>query len=897
MSIARLALALLSSVSLAAIAHAAFAADAPAAPASDQVTEVTGVVVTAPREEVKARKLQQDAINVINVQSAETIEKYPDFNAAEALGRIPGVSMSVDTGEGRYVNIRGIDSNLDGATFGGVPLLNDDPGGVNFGGGGRAVNFDTVPVGSVDGIILTKTLTPDHDAEGLGGTIELTPRTATNITAPFADVGLGWGYEDERDRTGPFNADLAVGARFGFANGHMIVEGRDDTSGAGLGWVSNPTPFSFVLTASRMDDFRGFDDIEEDYTPNAAGTAFTPVYQDLQLRRYNYHRRRFGYGGEFDYKPNDDHSYYFRANVAGYIESVDKNRLTYDFSSYTPTPDPTHPGGYDSPADLSIKSTDEQETHRNQVFILGGTDKFGGVVIDYHTSYSRATFNQGYDFGTTFNGPTVQTYFNNSQNKGDFPVIQVTDGTNINDGSLYSLKKGNVSNQQQVAVDEEYTTAGNVTVPAHFIADDAFKAGFQLRFRDKDSSEWDETDHIGSGTLALNSFGVPAFTDFYGNRYTNGPGVNTVLTGSLAGAIDPGASPATFNPSAYFQAHEDVYAGYAMYTTKIQNWQFMAGVRIEDTEAKYGAYDDQNNFVTSNQSYVNVFPTVQGRYNFSPDALVRFTWSTGISRPGFEQNTPAAVSNGDPTNPQITQGNPNLKPTTGNNFDLSFEYYLPKGGILQFGLFDKEFRNYIVTDYAVKTDTDPTSQFFQSPVGYTTFSNIPSAYARGAEIAYHQQFLFLPGFWSGFGTDANLTLVDSRIEEYDAAIDSLGHAEYGLLPGTSRVTWNLAGFYEKYGFEARLAAEYVSKELFTLSGFQGSQANGAMVDKAADTIQDDRLSLDYSMSYKVTPTWKLYFQAKNLTNAPLRFYVTNPSLPIQREFYDQTFLFGVKAKF
>jgi outer membrane cobalamin receptor len=89
----------------------------------------TEVVVTAKRLEKTARAEQKAALNIVNIQPAETIEKYPDFNAAEALGRVVGVSMSEDTGEGRFVEIRGIDGNLNGATFGGVVLLNTNPGG------------------------------------------------------------------------------------------------------------------------------------------------------------------------------------------------------------------------------------------------------------------------------------------------------------------------------------------------------------------------------------------------------------------------------------------------------------------------------------------------------------------------------------------------------------------------------------------------------------------------------------------------------------------------------------------------------------------------------------------------------------------------------------------------
>ena len=107
MAASPLRFAFLASVSFAGSVGSAFA-EPPAVP-------VDTILVTAPREEAEARKRQEDASVLIDVQSAETIAKYPDYNAAEALGRIPGISLSTDTGEGRFVNIRGIDANLNGA--------------------------------------------------------------------------------------------------------------------------------------------------------------------------------------------------------------------------------------------------------------------------------------------------------------------------------------------------------------------------------------------------------------------------------------------------------------------------------------------------------------------------------------------------------------------------------------------------------------------------------------------------------------------------------------------------------------------------------------------------------------------------------------------------------------
>src|ERR1700756_2383853 len=115
------------------------------------------VTVSASRSAETAIQQQKNAINIIDVQSAEKMAQSPDYNAGEALGRLPGISLSEDTGEGRYVTIRGIDGNLDGATYGGVVLLNTNPGLTYFTQAGRAVEFDTIPMGAIDGIVVTKT--------------------------------------------------------------------------------------------------------------------------------------------------------------------------------------------------------------------------------------------------------------------------------------------------------------------------------------------------------------------------------------------------------------------------------------------------------------------------------------------------------------------------------------------------------------------------------------------------------------------------------------------------------------------------------------------------------------------------------------------------------------------
>ncbi len=802
--------------------------------AQDTQSGPTEVVVTAKRLEKTARAEQKAALNIVNIQPAETIEKYPDFNAAEALGRVVGVSMSEDTGEGRFVEIRGIDGNLNGATFGGVVLLNTNPGGTYFGGGGRAVEMDTVPIGSVDRVEVIKSLRPDMDAEGLGGVIELTPRSAATLKQPFVEATVAGGYEALRGDTKPFRAEIATGFR----------------SGA----------LSAIFTASQFNNNQAIDDVEEDYIDNTSKT-----YDDLQLRHYDYHRRRFGYGTEIDYQPDATSSYYLRANVAGYIESVKKR-----FEVLNSLGDDTTQSGDTITAigaTPTLKTTDEQETHRNTVLAAGGINRFGDVKLDYQLSYSRSTYHQDYNYGSTFNSKATDTIAYDNAGNGDRPTFSVVSGTSLNDGTQYFLKK--LTNSGEMDVDSETGGQVNIAFPAHWLGDDELKFGLRERDRSKTQDTGDATYATAKQTLAA-FLPNPTYSGFYDGAYTTGPFPD--LSGLRALGVSEGGQGAV-SLSNVFDDNEQIHAAYAQYSTTIGAWGFLGGVRVEKTDGTYRynqTVDDVTGRVEQKHSYTDVFPSAQLRYGVSDDLIARATWSTGIGRPGFNQLS--ADSTVDTNAMTVQTGNPNLKPTTGNNFDATLEWYLPASGIVQVGLFDKQFDNYIVTRQIIAP--------YQGDAGYSYISyyNIGGAWARGLEAAYNQKFLMLPGLWSGLGTDANLTLVDSQAQ--------LRPGDKRMLPGTSKITSNLAVFYEKGPLSVRLATEYVGKTLF-----------GAGDGRDTDLYQNARWTADAYAGWTIDPHWNLYFKAKNLTNEKLRFYMGSNDRPVQREFYDQSYELGIKAKF
>src|SRR6202163_2643981 len=350
-----------------------------------EMSALESIVVLAQRTPIAvARAAQMEAPNLVDITTYEEIRKIPDISVAEAVRRIPGVSLETDEGEGRYVNCRGLDADLNSTTFGGLrlpPTNNASPFG-----GYRAVTLDSIPIGLVGAITVTKSNLPSQDAEALGCTIEITPKTAPQSGAPFIQGNVGGGYEPLRG-TPIIDVAVTAGGRFG---------GSGKPSDSDVNAYSD-RPFSVVLSATYYDDQRGFDDVEPAYFDDAPAHPYDAI-NGIDFRDYELHRKRHGYGIDLGFQPNADNSWYARYFDAGYTEKYLRPFLNF-------TPD----GNTVLNADGSITDTlnsagaiqkdlrDERETSRDRVFVIGGKDIIGGNTLDYRIGFTNGTWDKFYD--------------------------------------------------------------------------------------------------------------------------------------------------------------------------------------------------------------------------------------------------------------------------------------------------------------------------------------------------------------------------------------------------------------------------------------------------------------------------------------------------------------------
>ena len=150
-------------------------------------------------------------------------------------------------------------------------------------------------------------------------------------------------------------------------------------------------------------------------------------------------------------------------------------------------------------------------------------------------------------------------------------------------------------------------------------------------------------------------------------------------------------------------------------------------------------------------------------------------------RPNFGDIAPYFID--DPTsNPEFSRGNPNLKPTHAQNFDLLAEHYFRPLGLIQGGVFYKTLADPIfnvTVPFQTKTEA--------------TLINGPSAHITGIEMAWQQRLNFLPALLNGMGVRANYSYTTSRA----AFPDGSGRTDHPTLLRTAPNNWNFDVTYDK----------------------------------------------------------------------------------------------------
>ncbi len=278
-----------------------------------------------------------------------------------------------------------------------------------------------------------------------------------------------------------------------------------------------------------------------------------------------------------------------------------------------------------------------------------------------------------------------------------------------------------------------------------------------------------------------------------------------------------------------------------------------------------------------NNSYVDVFPSIQAQYRFGSDTVLRAAYGMGIARPNFGDIAPFFID--DPTsNPQFSQGNPDLKPTHAQNFDLVAEHYFKSVGLLQGGFFYKALTDPIYT---------VNLPYSGGPAGslISTLSNGPSARIAGFEAAWQQRLSFLPRPLNGTGVRANYSYTSSQATFPAGA----GRADHPSLLRTAPNNWNFDLTYDKKGISARMGLTHNDGYIWAYGGDNAKDPSG-------DTYLYPHTQVDAQVSYWIPRSHgvEAVVSMLNLNNEVFGFYLGSEKYPIQREYYSRTISVGLR---
>ncbi|MBW2960378.1 TonB-dependent receptor [Mesonia aestuariivivens] len=820
--------------------------------------------------QAKALNSQKNKTNITNIVSTDQIGKFPDANIGDAAKRIPGITMQVDQGEARNIIIRGLAPQLNSVTLNGSRIPSAE-------GDNRNVQMDLIPSDMIQTIEVSKAVTPDMDADALGGSVNLVTRSSPESFRLSATVGSGMNFITNKR----------------ILNGSFLVGDRTKNG-----------KFGYMLSASINDNDFGSDNVEADWNnefeynagdpDNLEEVAVTPYAEKFETRKYLVQRVRRSFSANFDYRFNVNNSIYFKsmynwrddrenrfAMTSEILDGEDIEAGDFEVTNGNLTRFPAEitretkggiPGGRTQNRRL--------EDQRMQNYTLGGDHIFGNVKVDWMGAYAKASEERPNERYVVY---ASEYQVNNGVNTRK-PLHSAVESPDLGNFQLDELTE-----EYQYTEEEDINVFANAELASDFFGngDGIIKFGIRGRFKNKNR----DNNFFEYSPLAdnINSLGDVRTKTYAGDGFLAGsqyqPGV--FASPEFLGSLDLNNSDLFDKEdvkdeylSENFDVKENVYAGYVMANQKLSDkLSLLAGVRVEATQIESTGnevnYNEEGEFtgamkIKAKSDYTNILPGLHFKYDLNEKTVLRLAWTNTLSRPNYLDLVPyESINNEDE---EITLGNTNLNPTTSMNFDFMAEHYFGRVGLLSGGVFYKDINDFVYT-YVVEDQA----------TGYDKYQplNGDDASIFGVELSFQRQLDFLPGFAKNFSIYTNYTYLHSTangIRNEDG--DERGELD---LPGSSPNMFNASLSYSDKKFSARLSGNFSDAYLDELGG-----------NDFEDRYYDHQFFLDFNVNYSFTKNLSLYASLNNITNQPLRYYQGVSSRTMQMEYYERRLTVGLK---
>ncbi|MDZ7723216.1 MAG: TonB-dependent receptor [candidate division KSB1 bacterium] len=884
------------------------------------------ITITAQAEGQLAAINQQLASRTIkNVVAADRIQEIPDANAAESIGRLPGISIVRSGGEGQKVSIRGMSPRYNVMMVNGVRLRSTDRDD-------RSVDLNMISSNMLSGIEVTKALTANMDADAVGGTVNL--RLTGAEPGWHGNITMQGGYGSIQNNYDNYKTNASLSNRF-----------FDDKLGV-------------VLTANveridrSSDMLRAGYGVNEESDKDEKGLSNIDL-SSVKLRDVATKRKRHGAGLILDYRlPAGELLYHGFASQLSEHQMDMSNSLPVDMERLT---------GY--MIERNIKNTVMSQA-------LQGNYRIGQIKLDFSLHQSISRQNRPGDLQLNIGSPDEPSIFSALSIEDAFKATpnrylnSVTVNNNV-------LAVSELFNMKRDVVESERMAQGNLAIPYQFSKNvtGKLRLGFKYGNTERDNDETHDVVAFETGSngkeftrmlpelwpelgveakdyeqnLRAGLFENPGYDE--GNFLSGNESVNSLFwTGSfgklnhldqLAKDEDVYVIDGLASTARRYDMTETLTAFYISTALNLgRRITFQPGVRYESFETDYLAYKGiqtgwrvWNYFsepVTSTRKSDQWFPQIHLRVKPAEWFDIRLASTRSLIRPDYRAYSPYSYYAGVSAQPSLQIGNINIKPSISNNLDLYVSVYNNAIGLFTAGGFYKEIDNIITPLRFHSSDNDDIDNQYELGGIMTVIDtwinvNEKPTIVRGFELDWQTNFWYLPSIFKGMVLNVNYTrLFSETIYPYDVFYKDpdnifargvfVDSSRTGRMPHQPNDVLNLTVGYDLGGLSARLSFLFQGQMLGkggsgeTAGNIRGSSSrmgNVAIgIRPELDPYTDDYYRWDLTVQQKLPwPGFQLYFNANNLSNS-----IDQQSLSIlgklkAREYYGRTFDLGFRYRF
>lgn len=827
----------------------------------DAITGDEVVVTGLLQGQAAAINQQVNSNTIVNVVSKDKIEELPDANVAESIGRLPGISLQRDAGEGSKVVVRGLSPRFNSITVNGERIPATDPND-------RSVDLSMISQDILSGIEVFKALTPDKDGDAIGGTINLVTKNAP-AGLQYNILAQG-GYNNHESDFGQYKTSLGISNRF-----------LEDKIG-------------IFVTASAQRANRSSDLLNAEYANDGAQIP-TITVGNLNLIDRIETRDRYSAGLNMDYdlgigsiRFNNFYSRTERDEIRRRKRyRIEEFRVEYDLR--------------DREVNTDLLSSS-----------LLGDFNFDAVDVDFQASFSNSKQNTPFSIYGRFQ--EIGAYKDGLRSDlGPSVIPQYAK----NDLSETWFQYGTY-NPEKVS-DKDLTAQFNLKYTFN-LGDDIsgfLKTGLKYRDknREKETDEFRtpfaEIDKIGQenpnkfdlveGHILMSNFIDKDFEaeNFLDGQYTFGPGINNSLLNDFYNTYKSRYIFNRFSTLSNYKAGESIFAGYLMAQVNItSNLMILPGFRYESTsneyEGKVGKLrgnEGQDGIIKDTlgtQEYNEFLPMFHVKYSILDGLDLRLAYTESIARPDYYNLVP--YQNILDAELIVFRGNAELKHTAAQNYDAYLSLY-NNYGLFSIGGFYKDLKNIDYLFSYRETNGRFANYTITEPV------NSPKAKVYGFEVEVQTNLRFLPSPFDGIVISANYSGIKSETEfpffeigprskepPYQPII--IKGFRKGRMPGQADKIINVAIGYEKGGFIGRISLLH-----------QGEITSSIGQRSEFDTYTAAFTRVDMSLSQKIFENLSLFLNVNNLTNLSEGAFYGIEDRPVDEQYFGWTADFGIKYKF